>query len=95
MRVARFEDLDAWLIADDLRREVCAITDTGSASRDFKFVNQIRDAASSATRKISEGFGRVHPREFAHFMDYSIASVMEVQDCLVDGVARKHSPPTA
>jgi four helix bundle protein len=90
MRINRFEDLDAWLIADDLRHEVCALTDTGSASRDFKFVNQIRDAASSAARNISEGFGRLYPRDFAHFMDFSIASVMEVPDCLIDGIARKH-----
>ena len=67
-----------------------ALTATGPASKDFKFCNQIRDAASSATRNISEGFGRYYPGEFARFMDFSIASVMETQDCLRDGVLRKH-----
>jgi four helix bundle protein len=41
-------------------------------------------------RNISEGFGRFYPREFARFMDFSIASTMEVQDCLDDGVDRKY-----
>jgi four helix bundle protein len=38
---------------------------SGPASKDVKFCNQIRDAASSATRNISEGFGRFHPGEFS------------------------------
>jgi len=78
MAVERFEDLDAWQVADELRHEVYALTATGPASQDFKFCNQIRDAASSATRNISEGFGRYYPGDFAHFMDFSIASVMEI-----------------
>jgi four helix bundle protein len=82
MVVDRFEDLDAWQVADELRIEVYALTATGAASVDFKFCNQIRDAASSATRNISEGFGRFYPGEFARFMDFSIASVMEIQDWL-------------
>jgi four helix bundle protein len=90
MVVDKFEDLDAWQVADELRIEVYALTATGRASEDFKFCNQIRDAASSATRNISEGFGRYYPEEFARFMDFSIASVREIQDCLRDGVLRKH-----
>jgi four helix bundle protein len=90
MVVDKFEDLDAWQVADELRLEVYALTATGPASQDFKFCSQIRDAASSATRNISEGFGRYYPGDFAHFMDFGIASVMEIQDCLRDGVARKH-----
>jgi len=90
MVVDKFEDLDAWQVADELRTEVYALTAAGPASLDFKFCNQIRDAASSATRNISEGFGRFYPGDFAHFMDFSIGSVMEIQDCLLDGVARKH-----
>lgn len=57
MVVDRFEDLDAWPVADESRLEVYALTATGPASTDFKFCSQIRDAAASATRNISEGFG--------------------------------------
>jgi four helix bundle protein len=90
MVVEKFEDLDARKVADELRLEVYALTATGRASQDFKFCSQIRDAASSATRNISEGFGRFYPGDFAHFVDFSIASVMEIQDGLRDGIARKH-----
>jgi four helix bundle protein len=90
MVVDKFEDLDAWQVADELRLEVYALTATGAASQDFKLCSQLRDAASSATRNISEGFGRFYPGDFALFMDFSIASVMEIQDCLRDGMARKH-----
>jgi four helix bundle protein len=93
MVVDKFEDLEAWQVADELRIEVYALTATGSASQDFEFCSQIRDAAASATRNISEGFGRFYPGDFAHFMDFSIASVMEIQDCLRDGIARKHFTP--
>jgi len=93
MVVDKFEDLDAWQVADELRIEVYALTATGAASQDFKFCSQIRDAASSAARNISEGFGRYYPGDFARFMDFSIASVMEIQDCLLDGLARKHFTP--
>jgi four helix bundle protein len=93
MVVDKFEDLDAWQVADELRLEVYALTATGPASADFKFCSQIRDAAASATRNISEGFGRFYPGDFAHFMDFSMASVMEIQDCLRDGIARKHFTP--
>jgi four helix bundle protein len=69
---------------------VYALIASGPASSDFKFRDQIRDAAASATRNIREGFGRFHPHDFARFMDYAIASTMEVQDCLDDGVDRGH-----
>ena len=69
MVVDKFQDLDDWQVADEVRHEVYALTATGPASNDFKFCSQIRDAAASATRNISEGFGRFYPGDFAHFMD--------------------------
>ena len=66
----RYEELEAWQIADELRREVLALTEKGPASKDFKWRDQIRDAASSAVRNIPEGFGRFRPADFARFMEY-------------------------
>jgi hypothetical protein len=43
--VHRFEDLIAWQLEDELRREVFAFTEDGKAARDFKYRDQIRDAA--------------------------------------------------
>jgi four helix bundle protein len=67
--VDRFEDLVVWQRADELRREVLEFTSTGPPSRDFKFRDQIRDAASSAARNTAEGFGRFRPLEFARFLE--------------------------
>ena len=85
-----YEGLDAWQLADELRREVIALTETGRAVRDFKFRDQIRDAASSAVRNIVEGFGRFRPKDFARFMEYSVASTMETKDLIAEGIERKY-----
>jgi four helix bundle protein len=90
MIAKRYEDLEAWQLADELRQTVFALTETGRAARDFKFCDQIRDAVSSAARNISEGFGRFRPPDFARFMEYSLSSTMEAQDLLTDGIERGH-----
>jgi len=84
----KFEDLEAWRIADELKREVYALIATGPASRDFKFCNQIRESAASPTRNIAEGFGRFRPGPFAQFMEIAIGSTMETQNSLRDGIDR-------
>jgi four helix bundle protein len=55
--------------------------------RDFKFRDNIRDAADSAERNFPEGFGKFAPGEFAHFLDHSRASLLEVKSEL--GVGRE------
>ena len=84
----RFEDLEAWRIADELKREVYALVATRPASKDFKFCNQIRESAASPTRNIAEGFGRFRPGPFAQFMEIAIGSTMETQNSLKDGIDR-------
>jgi four helix bundle protein len=86
----RFEQLEAWQIADELRREIIALTSAGRAASDFAFRDEIRDAASSAVRNIAEGFGRFRPKEFARFLEYSVASVMEARDLITDGIERQY-----
>ena len=91
--VRRYQDLEVWQLADELKREVYALVGEGAASNDFKFRDQIRDSAASSTKNIAEGFGRFHPGEFARFMEFSIASTMETQDSLKDGVDRGYFLP--
>ena len=90
MGVRRFEDLEAWQLADELKREVYALIATGPVTRDFEFCNQIRSSAASSTKNIAEGFGRFRPADFARFVEISVASTMETQDSLKDGVDRRH-----
>ena len=83
--VSRYEDLIAWQLAYELQREVFALTETGSAAKDFKFRDQIRDSSSSATRNIAEGFGRYGPAEFARFLNIARGSLTETHNSLRDG----------
>ena len=77
-----------WQLGTELRQKVHAITAVGPAARDRRFCDQIRDAASSVTRNIAEGFGRYGNREFARFLTIARGSLFEVEDQLRDGVAR-------
>jgi four helix bundle protein len=85
MSVRNFRDLIAWQLSYELKCEVFAFTATGPVSKDFKYRDQIRDSSASAPSNISEGFGRFRPRDFARFLEYARASLMETQNHLLDG----------
>ena len=82
---ARCEDLIVWRLSKQLQLGVLALTATGPASRDFKFRNQVRDSAASATRNIAEGFGRGGDAEFAAFLRIARGSLTETHNSLRDG----------
>jgi four helix bundle protein len=81
----RFEDLIVWQLSVSLRDRVYAMTTEGPASKDFKFRDQIRDAASSAPRNISEGFARYDSPEFAQSMKIAKGSLAETVNHLQHG----------
>ena len=85
MTARDFRDLVCWQLSYELKCEVFACTATGPASRDFKYRDQIRDSSAAAPRDIAEGFGRFRPREFARFLEFARASLMETQTSLIDG----------
>jgi four helix bundle protein len=86
----RLEELTVWQLADELRGKVHERTSQGSCVRDFRFCEQLRDAASSVTRNIAEGFGRYRHKEFANFLGIARGSAFELSDILRDGVSRRH-----
>jgi four helix bundle protein len=90
MCARRIEELVVWQLGNELREKVHAITATGPAFADRKFRDQTRDAVSSVTRNIAEGFGRYRHREFAQFLSVARGSLLETADCLRDGVARRY-----
>jgi four helix bundle protein len=85
MTVRNFRDLVAWQLCYELKCEVLAFTATGAASKDFKYRDQIRSSSASAHSNIAEGFGRFRPRDFARFLEYARASLIETQNHLLDG----------
>ena len=90
MGARRVEELVVWQLGNQIRIKVHALTATGAAASDGRFCNQVRDAASSITRNVAEGFGRYGHREFAQFLSIARGSLFELQDHLRDGVARNY-----
>ena len=74
----RFEDLGAWKLAVQLAAAAERVCAKEIVRRDFKFRDQLADAAASAPRNIAEGFGRFHHPEFARFARIAKASEQEV-----------------
>jgi four helix bundle protein len=85
---ARFEDLDVWKLAEELKEEVFAFTGKPPAAKDFEYRDQIRDSARSAPRNISEGFGRYYPSESVPFYRIALGSLTETLNHLIDGHKR-------
>lgn len=90
MGAKRVEDLIVWQLAGELRTMIYSLTSSGPAARDWKFRDQLRDAARSTTRNIAEGFGRFRHKEFAQFLRYTRGSLFEISDGLRDGVSRRY-----
>jgi four helix bundle protein len=87
----RYQDLVCWQLADELEQLVFELPETGAASKDFKFRDQIRDSSSSATRNMAEGFGRYWHADFAKFL--AIARSSLVQEGIL--LRRKHRQDAA
>jgi hypothetical protein len=57
MIARRFEDLEAWQLANEVKKRVYALLDISKARQDRKFCEQITESAASAPANLSEGFG--------------------------------------
>jgi four helix bundle protein len=80
----KFEDLVAWQLAVRLQRITDGYCAKPEIRRDFRFRDQLTDAAASAPRNLAEGFGRFHHPEFARFARIAKASEEEVFNHLLD-----------
>ena len=82
--VARtFEELEAWRLADALKKDVYRLIGTGPVARDLAFCSQIRESAASISTNLAEGFGRFRPRPFAQFVEIALGSAAETLDALI------------
>jgi len=84
MAARAYTELEAWQLADDLRREVIALSARPPFSEDLRFCNNLRDSCASVCRNIAEGFARRRPRQFAHFMVIALGSLAETSDQLLE-----------
>jgi four helix bundle protein len=90
MRVSTYEGLDAWRLADAVRRRIIELTRDSPIGTDRRFCDQIRSSAASMTANIAEGFGRYTDPEFLRFLRYARGSAMETREWLRDGRDRGH-----
>lgn len=88
--MASVERMLVWRLADELRQQAQDLAMRPPVRRDFRFAGQFQDCAASVGRNIAEGFGRIGPREFSHFLIIARGSVSELQDHLADGVTRRY-----
>jgi len=89
--VARhYRELVCWQLSNELKRRVYAFIAKPPASKDFEFCKQIRGSARGAPRTISEGFGRFRPPEFARYLEFARASLIETQNHLDDALDNEY-----
>jgi four helix bundle protein len=81
-----FRDLTCWQLARSLKKEVTRLLKKPALNRDYKFRDNLSDAASSVRRNIAEGFGRRGHKEFARFLNISLSSLKEVEDSLIESI---------
>ncbi|MEO6212019.1 MAG: four helix bundle protein [Vicinamibacterales bacterium] len=79
-----------WQLADEVRREVIALTDNEPVNRDWRFRRQIRGACDSACSNFAEGFGRHKYQQFAYFIRIVRGSLREVIDQLEAGFEKEY-----
>jgi four helix bundle protein len=84
----RYEDLDAWRLANEVKVKAYELIDTSPARHDFKFRDQLRECLNSATANIAEGFGYYDHGLFAKHVRIALASETETLNHLADGVQR-------
>jgi four helix bundle protein len=70
--------------------KVFGMTSRPPSVHDFRFRDNIRDAADSAERNFPEGFGKFSRGDFARFLDHSRASLLEVKNELAVGKTRDY-----
>ena len=74
----RFEKLEVWQQARTINHSVYRLTKTFPRAELFAMTSQTRRAATSVSANIAEGSGRNSDKDFAHFLEQSYGSLMEV-----------------
>jgi four helix bundle protein len=69
--VNRFEDLEIWQLAFTIYKRVAAITERIRLAGEYRFADQMKNAAGSAMDNIAEGFERSSRLEFINSLSIS------------------------
>lgn len=74
----RFQKLEVWQDARRLNLEIYRLAGKFPAAEQFALTSQVRRAAVSIAANIAEGSGRNSDKDFAHFLEQSYGSAMEL-----------------
>jgi four helix bundle protein len=77
------KQLEVWKNAMELAKDVYQRTAGFPKEELFSLTNQIRRAAVSVPANISEGSGRLQPKEFIYFLRISFGSLTELETLLI------------
>jgi four helix bundle protein len=74
-----FKKLSVWQKSKDLAVDIYKITSSGTISKDYGIIDQIRRAAVSIPSNIAEGNDRESEKEFVRFLYIAKGSLAELQ----------------
>lgn len=77
-----YKNLEVWHDSIELVKEVYKIADMMPKSEECNLKSQIKRAVVSAALNTAEGKNRQTAKDFAHFLNISVASMGEVEACL-------------
>lgn len=86
----RFEDLEAWKSARELRKAVSKLVKTFPKDERFRLVDQIIRSSRSVPANIAEGFGRFHFQENIQFCRQARGSLSETLEHLICALDEKY-----
>jgi len=90
MKIARFEDIEAWQLARELAGKVYHMTRKPRFVSDYELKGQIHGAAGSTMHNIAEGFDSGSNAEFIRFLGYAKRSCTEIQSELYIALDEKY-----
>jgi four helix bundle protein len=77
-KVDNFFDLEIYKLADDLSKDIYALTAKFPKEEVYGITSQIRRAALSVGANIAESFGRFHYKDKSNFLYHTRGSLFEV-----------------
>jgi four helix bundle protein len=83
MHTYSFEKLEVWQNARDLAKQIYIATKSYPEDEKFGLTNQMRRAVISISSNIAEGSGRTSNKDFAHFVQISYGSLLELLNQLI------------
>jgi four helix bundle protein len=79
----RFENLDIWKKSIEIARKLFDITEELEKKRLYKFAEQLRGTALSASNNIAEGSGSNSKKEFIQFLNIAKRSCFENANMMI------------